>query len=98
MTAVHAALAPIKLLFPEYAKSYSFGMLPDTMKVEPGKEYILAFWDIEQNNGYKSIDIDSLNAADYREVIQDCDYNILLKMQLFDSEEAAWAAAKEIEN
>ena len=96
-TGVQARLAPIKFTFPELAKSYGFQALGDTITVEPGNEYILAFWDIEQSNGFKTIDLDMMNFSNYRETIQDCDYIILLKMQLFDSEEEAYAAADEIE-
>ena len=97
-TAAHSRLAPVKFMFPENASSYGFQALEDTITVEPENEYILAFWDVDFDNGYKPFGLDALNNSDYRETIQECDYIILLKMQLFDSKEAAFATADAIED
>ena len=96
-TAVQARLASVQFMFPEKATAYSFQALGDTITVGPGSEHILAFWDISWNNRLKSMNLDTLKYSDYQETIQECDYIILLKMQLFDSEEEAYATADEIE-
>ena len=94
---VQSMLAPITVMFPQISKSYVFSPMNDVLKVEPGSEYILAFWDIGQGNGHKSVLMGTLNETDYRETIQESDYIILLKIQLFASEKEAEAACELLE-
>ena len=92
--AVHSMLAPVQNVFPMPAASYGYYFLEDTLKVAAGGSYILALWDIEQDTaGFKPLNLNNMHNADYAEQIKDNDYVILLKLQLFATEEEAVAAA-----
>lgn len=92
--AVHRTLAPVQNVFPMPAGSYGYSFLGDTQKVEAGGSYILALWDIEQETaGFKPLHLDKMQNTDYAEQIKDHDYVILLKLQLFATEEEALKAA-----
>ena len=65
------------------------------MKVEPGNTYILGFWDVDiANDGHRTISLDRLNNTNYQETIQESEYIIVLKEQLFNTLEEAEALAK----
>ena len=88
--AVHATLAPVQNVFPMPTASYGYYFVEDTLKVEANGTYILALWDYEQDTkGFKPLDLDKMHNTDYTEQLKDHDYVILLKLQLFDTEEAA---------
>ena len=87
--AVHATLAPVQNVFPMPTGSYGYAFLDDTLKVEANGTYILALWDYEQDTeGFKPLNLDRMHNTDYTEQLKDHDYVILLKLQLFDTEEA----------
>ena len=92
--AVHSMLAPVQNVFPMPAGSYGYYFIEDTLKVAAGGSYILALWDIEQDTaGFKPLNLNNMHNADYSEQIKDFDYVILLKLQLFATEEEAVTAA-----
>jgi len=94
-TAAHSILAPVELHFPSSFDSYAWGFVDGKMKVEPGNTYILGFWDMDMaDDGHRNISIDILNNTNYQESIQESEYIVVLKEQLFNTLEEAEALAK----